>query len=373
MTRFGGGGEWEAAVVVRTKCMGPSPAAQDDKVRGAADFRKKLLRWFDENKRDLPWREDADPYRVWVSEIMLQQTRVAVVANYYPRFLARFPDVGTLARAREESVLAAWSGLGYYRRARGLHAAAKIVVRQYRGVFPSTAEEWRKLPGIGRYTAAAIASISFGEKCAVVDGNVERVVGRVLGDKSHVSLANVGHEEYRDESHVSFANVGYPNAWEMAQRLLSPERPGDFNQAMMELGATVCVPARPLCGECPVAGHCRTQGPVKGSKRLARKKMEVSYVLATKKRQVYLIRRSENASQMAGMWELPEPQKDDMRPGEHLFEVRHSITDTDYSIVVVRKGEPRDTGGEWVQYGRASRLALTGVTRKILLKAGIIE
>lgn len=321
-------------------------------------FRRELLQWFDANKRDLPWRKDGDPYRVWVSEVMLQQTRVAVVVSYYPRFVERFPDVRTLARAREESVLTEWSGLGYYRRARGLHAAAKIVDREYGGVLPGSAEEWRKLPGIGRYTAAAIASISFGEKCAVVDGNVERVLSRVMGPTlSHVSCANVGHPTKR--------------AWEMAQQLLSPERPGDFNQAMMELGAVVCTPARPLCGECPVARLCRTQGPVKGRTAEARKKMEIRYALSTLKRQVYLTKRSATASLMAGMWELPAP--DDSRPIEPLFKLRHSITDTDYSVAVVRQSEPRDAAGEWVPYARVPRLALTGVTRKILLKAGIIQ
>jgi A/G-specific adenine glycosylase len=333
-------------------------------------FRSQLLQWFDANKRDLPWRKDLDPYRVWVSEIMLQQTRVAVVASYYPRFLERFPDVGTLARSREESVLAAWSGLGYYRRARGLHASAKIVVREYGEKFPESAEQWRKLPGIGRYTAAAIASISFGEKCAVVDGNVERVLGRVLGEGNpHVSplrcadRGNVGHQG------VGCQGVGHQEKWEIAQQLLSPERPGDFNQAMMELGATVCIPARPLCGECPVASMCRTQGAVKNRTTEARKKREVSYALWTHRRQVYLTKRSATVALMAGMWELPK--SDEERSSEHLFKLRHSITDTDYTVAVVRQSEPRD--GEWVPHARLSRLALTGLTRKILRKAGIIE
>src|SRR5215467_4197010 len=144
-------------------------------------FRRRLLAWYDVNARDLPWRKDRDPYRVWVSEIMLQQTRVAAVIEHYHEFLRRFPTVKKLAAAREASVLAAWSGMGYYRRARMLHAAAKVVARQREGKFPETAEEWRELPGIGRYTAAAIASIAFGEPIAAVDGNVERVLRRVSG------------------------------------------------------------------------------------------------------------------------------------------------------------------------------------------------
>src|ERR1700757_4806651 len=154
--------------------------ALDRKFR-VEDFRARLLAWYDANARDLPWRRSRDPYRVWVSEIMLQQTRVAAVIEHYHQFLRRFPTVEKLAATRESSVLAAWSGLGYYRRARMLHAAAKIVARERRGTFPETADEWRTLPGVGRYTSAAIASIAFGEVVAVVDGNVERVLQRFLG------------------------------------------------------------------------------------------------------------------------------------------------------------------------------------------------
>src|SRR5271169_1541787 len=144
-------------------------------------LRHTLLGWYGQNQRELPWRQGTDPYRVWVSEIMLQQTRVASVLDHYARFLRRFPTVQALAAAREPSVLAAWSGLGYYHRARRMHQAAKIIVREHQGEFPRTIEAWRGLPGIGRYTAAAIASIAFGEAVAAVDGNVERVLGRVLG------------------------------------------------------------------------------------------------------------------------------------------------------------------------------------------------
>ena len=183
-------------------------------------FRTQLLAWYDAHARDLPWRESLDPYRVWLSEIMLQQTRVAAVIAHYQEFLRRFPTLEKLARAREASVLAAWSGLGYYRRARMLHAAAKAVVRERNGKFPATAEGLRELPGVGRYTAAAIASIAWGEPVAVVDGNVERVLQRVSGRR-------LSGDEF----------------WLAAEDLLDRERPGDFNQAMMELGATVCTAA----------------------------------------------------------------------------------------------------------------------------------
>jgi len=188
-------------------------SSQNTKVRlSEPHFRKKLLGWYDVHARDLPWRESCDPYRVWVSEIMLQQTRVAAVIEHYHEFLRRFPTVQKLASAREASVLAAWSGLGYYRRARMLHAAAKVVARERRGTFPETADEWRTLPGVGRYTSAAIASIAFGEAVAVVDGNVERVLQRIVGTA-----------------------ISGEQIWQQAESLLERNRPGDFNQAMMEL------------------------------------------------------------------------------------------------------------------------------------------
>ena len=200
-------------------------------------FRKNLLAWYAHNARILPWRESRDPYRVWLSEIMLQQTRVAAVIGHYAEFLRRFPTVKKLAAAREASVLAAWSGLGYYRRARMLHAAAKVVVRELGGKFPATAEDWRELPGIGRYSAAAIASIAFAEPVAVVDGNVERVLQRVSGQRREGE-----------------------GLWRAAADLLDRKRPGEFNQAMMELGATVCTPRAPGCLMCPVVELCATRG-----------------------------------------------------------------------------------------------------------------
>src|SRR5215471_3048121 len=194
----------------------------------------QLLRWFDREKRTLPWRGEKDPYRILVSEVMLQQTRVAVVVERYQQFLRQFSSVSRLARAKEESVLAAWSGLGYYRRARALHAAARRV--QKNGSFPASAEELAQLPGIGRYTAAAVASIAFDEPVAVVDGNVERVLERLLGRED-----------------------GKQAAWQRAETLLDRVRPGDSNQAMMELGATVCTPRAPQCLICPVNSFCVTR------------------------------------------------------------------------------------------------------------------
>ena len=313
--------------------------------RNWTGFRAQLLAWYDAHARDLPWREDLDPYRVWVSEIMLQQTRVAAVIAHYHEFLHRFPTVQKLASAREASVLAAWSGLGYYRRARMLHAAAKVVVRELGGTFPQTAERWRDLPGIGRYTSAAIASIAFGEAVAVVDGNVERVLQRVSG------RALAGEK-----------------LWAAAEESLDRSRPGDFNQAMMELGATVCTPRAPACLACPVVELCATRGELaSASKAVRQKKREIHYALDVRDGEVFLVQRPRDASLMAGMWELPEisPLRSHAKP---VFTVKHSITVTDYTVRVWRHNPPEHLPGKRIAFARLPRLAMTGLTRKILLR-----
>lgn len=311
-------------------------------------FRGNLLAWFDQNKRDLPWRKDRDPYRVWISEIMLQQTRVAAVIGHYQKFLQRFPTIRNLAAARESSVLAAWSGLGYYRRARTLHAAAKHIVKQG-GQFPKNAAGLQQLPGIGRYTAAAIASIAFSESLAVVDGNVERVLERVSGKKL------VG--EVR---------------WQLAHRLLSQKRPGDFNQAMMELGATVCLPRQPKCLSCPVSKMCRTQGESKSKGNGTRqKKKRICYAFDHQDGAIFLVQRPQTATLMPAMWELPEIEP--FHEGtESFLRVRHSITVTDYTVDVIKAKIPEGTTGRWIPNPRLPKLPLTGLTRKILRAAQVI-
>lgn len=306
---------------------------------------KRLLRWYDDAARDLPWRRTRDPYRIWVSEIMLQQTRVGAVLEHYRIFLERFPDVRILARARESAVLAAWSGLGYYRRARSLHAAAKLIVREHGGKLPETEEGLRHLPGIGRYTAAAIASIAFGEKTAVVDGNVERVLRRV------------------------FVPAPNSDAWEIANRLISAERPGDFNQAMMDLGATVCLPGQPNCAACPIAAFCRTKGPGAAARPERRRRARLSYALARRGDAVFLVRRPAASARMPGMWELPEVEANGARP---LFRLKHAITDTDYTADIVAAEAPPGRRGRWVPLAGAFDLPLTGLCRKVLRRLCVI-
>ncbi len=306
-------------------------------------FRRRLLGWFDRNRRQLPWRADRDPYRVWISEIMLQQTRVAVVRDRYPGFLTRFPGVERLAAAKLPEVLAAWSGLGYYRRARALHAAARQLVKHGAG-FPQTAEGLAALPGIGRYTAAAIASIAFDQPCAVVDGNVERVLGRLF-------------------------RVRKQQAWRVSAELLSPRRPGDFNQAMMELGATACLPQAPLCAECPVFAWCRTQGAGASRAQSLRRKKPIAYRLAVRNQSVFLAQRGNHNSLMPGMWELPQ-----MRPGagEPALRLQHAITSTDYQVSVYRTNRANGFAGRWVKLAEVERLPLTGLTQKILRRSNLI-
>ncbi len=323
------------------KCQVPSLSASDKR-----SFRRRLLSWYDLERRDLPWRQDRDPYRVWISEIMLQQTRVAAVIEHYHAFLEKFPTVKKLAAAREPSVLAAWSGLGYYRRARMMHRAAKELVGKNDGKFPATAEGLRELPGIGRYTAAAIASIAFGEAVAVVDGNVERVLSRIAGE-----------------------NLSHPDVWTLADDTLDTKRPGDFNQAMMELGATVCVPRQPKCLMCPVNEICRTRGELPAAEKAKpQQKKEVHYALDCREDAVLLVERAKHESLMPGMWELPRIEGNGVDGS--WMKLKHSITVTDYTVRV--KQGPSGVEGSWIPRKRVLALPLTGLARKILKRAGVI-
>ncbi|MGA3210180.1 MAG: A/G-specific adenine glycosylase [Terriglobales bacterium] len=290
---------------------------------------------------------------------MLQQTRVAAVLNHYERFLKRYPDVQTLARSRQASVLAAWSGLGYYRRARMMHQAAQQIVRDRSGQLPETAEQWRELPGIGRYTAAAIASIAYGEACAVVDGNVERVLQRLLRRRTL-------------------------DPWQAANELLSRRRPGDFNQAMMELGATICTPRAPKCPACPVRQWCRSAKaealPTTTKGAQPRQKVFLAYALARDGDRVLLTPRNEHETVMPGMWELPAAALA-RSSAESQFTLRHAIMNVDYRVLVITGPSRRRLTridadlmrkGQWFSPRRITGLPLTGLARKILKQAKII-
>lgn len=340
-----------------------------------------LMLWYRNSARDLPWRGIQDPYRTWLSEIMLQQTRVSAVLEHYARFVTRFPTVVALALASESDVLAAWSGLGYYRRARMLHRTAVLLVEEHNGILPRTAAELRRLPGIGAYTSAAIASIAFGERVAVLDGNVERVLLRILGQ-----------QEQRGAAATDMLTT-------VAQSLVPPHDPGDHNQAMMELGATICLPRSPRCDHCPAFTVCSTRGEHITLDRTAMQSRRVAYALTTRKApgsvavQVLMQHRPANASLMAGMLELPEiAAPDAVREGhgndEELFlqqepvlRVRHAITGTNYYVEVlgladasaVRNCALRNEDYEWVSTRLLQERPLTGLARKVLQRLRLMK
>jgi A/G-specific adenine glycosylase len=334
-----------------------------------ARVRGRLLEWYERCRRDLPWRRSLNPYAIWVSEIMLQQTRVAVVVERYQAFMARFPTLLALALATEQDVLAAWSGLGYYRRARMLHRTAQFVADHYQGNLPQTAEELRLLPGIGAYTAAAVASIAYGEPVAVVDGNVERVLCRMEGWKAG--------------SRVGGGSALRRKIEELAARLVDPLRPGDFNQALMELGATLCVPRNPQCLVCPLAADCKTQGEHDTAPRPRMQSREVAHALSVRSglahREVLLEQRPASLTVMPGLWELPTLRESAV-PDEALrMTVRHAIMQVNF-YVRIRTVFEDDVealtvpGGErrWVSLQDADGMALTGLARKVLTRAHLL-
>jgi A/G-specific adenine glycosylase len=339
-------------------------------------FRKKLLRWYDAHARELPWRESRDPYRVWLSEIMLQQTRVAAVIAHYNEFLRQFPTIVALSLAPEADVLAAWSGLGYYRRARMLHKAAQFIVRELGGALPTDSEGLRTLPGVGEYTCAAIASIAFGESIAVVDGNVERVLLRITG-----------RPQVKTAAARTFVH-------EQAQALVPRKRlehrvnaAGDHNQAMMEFGATVCLPKGPLCGGCPLYWLCATRGEHVTSPKLVQRSLPAAFMLSLRKKgtvtEVLLHRRALDESLMPGMLELPPLPQEAVTGREPLLRVRHSITNTNYYVqVFASRGrdrkmkqalQGREDSLEWVRTSRLGLQPLTGLTRKALQRLDVME
>ena len=263
-------------------------------------FSRKLLEWYRANRRDLPWRWTRDPYHIWVSEIMLQQTRVETVIPYYERFMERFPTPEALAAAPEEEVLKLWEGLGYYSRARNLHAAVREVCERYGGIVPDSREEIRALKGVGDYTAGAILSIAYGKPEPAVDGNVMRVLSRffLIAD----DIAKAGTRTRMEE---------------LVRGMMPPDAAGDFTQALMELGAMVCTPRAPRCGGCPVAEECaaRRQGietelPVKSKAKPPRPEYRAAAVVRDRAGRI-LVRRRPDRGLLAGMWEIPHIWLDD--------------------------------------------------------------
>lgn len=256
-------------------------------------FQRRLLKWFDEYQRDLPWRKNKTPYRVWISEIMLQQTQVATVIDYYKRFIKRFPTVKKLAAADQAEVLKLWEGLGYYRRARQLHAAAKAVVEKHAGRFPTSFDDVLALPGIGRYTAGAILSISQDQKLPILEGNTIRLFARLMEMKVDPKLT-----------------VSQKSLWEFSENLLPQKRCGDFNQALMEVGNQICSPKNPQCSICPLSELCPTfikglqlEIPV-ASKKMKYETLHEAIVIVPRKNK-FLIRQCGPGERWENLWDFP--------------------------------------------------------------------
>jgi A/G-specific adenine glycosylase len=344
---------------------------------------KSLLDWYGRARRDLPWRRVRDPYAIWVSETMLQQTRVQTAIPYYERFMREMPTLRSLAEAPEERVLALWSGLGYYRRARMLHAAAKQVAEGHGGRIPEEAGELLRLKGVGRYTAGAIASIAFGKRAALVDGNVARVLSRLFAIDEDVKSTR-----------------GVAALWRVAEELVEDvDDPGGWNQALMELGATVCSPREPSCGDCPVRGDClaRERGIAGSLPRTSRRARPISVrraaiVLASRTR-VLLARRRRDVL-FGGLWEPPSGTPDvasvasllgiDAHALQSTGEVTHLLTHRRMHIEVARGELPRRRnwavpGAEYdaiesvalTELGEETPRGVSSLARKVLIVANI--
>jgi len=338
---------------------------------------RTLLAWYDAHRRVLPWRalpeETPEPYRVWLSEIMLQQTTVAAVDRYYREFLSRWPTVQSLAAASLDEVRAAWSGLGYYARARNLHRAAQMVAARHRGRFPSEAGALRALPGIGVYTAGAIAAIAFGAREAAVDANAERVIARYFAVEESLPKSRALLRRY-------------------AQSLVPEKRAGDFAQAIMDLGAAICTPKRPLCVSCPWAKHCRARAlgmadvlPRRAPRRVRPRKRGAAFVARDGRGAVLLVRRPENGllggmlQPPLGPWDESFPELREARlqapfPAPwHRREgmVRHGFTHFELEIEVWRAevATRHDAGSLWLAPDELAHAALPTVMRKIIAHA----
>ena len=348
---------------------------------------RKLLRWYRSHARDLPWRRTRDPYRVWLSEIMLQQTRVETVQDYYHRFTEAFPGIEDLAAASEDRVLKLWEGLGYYSRARNLLKAARWVVRESGGSFPEDAGSLQALPGVGRYTAGAIASIAFGERTPVLDGNVKRVLARLFAVRESIDTA-----------------AAEKRLWALADTLVSARAPGDSNQALMELGARICTPRRPGCEVCPAEGFCEARAsgltgilPV----RKARKPVPHHPIVAAamKKNGRYLFGRRPSEGMLGGLWEFPGGKVEsgeshagalvrevreelglDVEVGDRIASVNHAYTHFKITLylygckVLAGKPEARyHTSLKWMRPADFRNYAFPAATLRLFPELGVRE
>ncbi|PYQ21752.1 MAG: A/G-specific adenine glycosylase [Acidobacteria bacterium] len=339
-----------------------------------ARLRRPLLDWYRRHRRDLPWRRTRDPYRIWVSEVMLQQTTVKTAVPYYEAFLEAFADLPALAAATEEQVLARWSGLGYYHRARNLHRGARHVLERHRGRFPRTLEAALAVPGVGLYTASAVLSIAHGVALPVVDGNVRRVLARLFALRGTPGRSDAPY-------------------YNKAEELLDRDAPGDWNQALMELRATVCLPRRPACPACPLRAHCEARildivdRLPEGRARRAPEAVTVAAALVEERGRVLLVRRGEGPL-MGRMWEVPQTSLEarglpdlvrelkqrhglDLVPGRLVARGRHAITFRRIRLEAyasrLRRRPPGDPERfRWATPEEIAALPVSSITRKVL-------
>ena len=333
----------------------------------------KILRWYDQEKRDLPWRNSSDPYAIWVSEIMLQQTRVETVRDYYRRWMERFPDIKRLAEADLQTVLKLWEGLGYYSRAKNLHKAAQQIYEEMGGIFPSSYKQILNLPGVGPYTAGAIASIAFGYPIPAVDGNVLRIMSRIF------ALAEINQRDVQAAIREQVA-LGFPSG-----------RAADFSQALMELGALVCLPRNPVCSNCPLTNECQAYAQnkqalwpiVKEKNRVRKIKRQVAVI---KNGDYILMHQRPSKGLLADLWEFPGVEgscKKDfaaefadeygvrLKIGKHLLDARHVFTHLVWEMKVYEAMlESNDnltqrTEFRWVNQEEIEKLAIPTAFKKI--------
>jgi A/G-specific adenine glycosylase len=340
-------------------------------------FAKLTLNWYFRNARVLPWRNHPDPYAIWVSEIMLQQTQVATVIPYFERWMNRFPDIPALARATEGEVLRMWEGLGYYARARNLHKAARMVMENYAGILPPSMGELKKLPGVGRYTAAAIASMAFGQDEATLDGNIKRVLSRVFKISEPVNTTH-----------------GEKILWGIVNDHLPAGRAGDYNQALMDIGALICLPIKPDCLGCPLKRICEAKKkglqeklPVVKNKLIVPSVVK-SAIVVVKKRNVLLLHRK-STGLLGGMWEFPSVEVDKDLEKElivfmnsqhmlkvfkksHLLTIRHAYSHfklTEHAFLCTLKSESKlQPGFKWIPLKELSNFPMGKVDRQIANK-----
>ncbi|HUU11596.1 MAG TPA: A/G-specific adenine glycosylase [Phycisphaerae bacterium] len=348
-------------------------------------LRRRLLAWFRKHRRDMPWRRTRDPYAIWVAEVLLQQTQVPTALPYYKRFLKRFPTVAALARASDQAVLKVWEGLGYYRRALNLLAAARLVVRDHAGRVPDDPERFARLPGVGRYTCGAVQSIAFGRALAAVDGNAVRVLARWFAIRKPVTDA-----------------ATHRLLWDLAEALVPPSAPGDWNQAVMELGSTVCTPRTPQCQVCPVRRLCEAAErgiaarlPVK-RKRKPIPHIEVGAGIVWRRGKILMCKRPAG-KMLAGLWEFPggkrwpdetipacirrelkEECDLDVEVGRHLVDVTHTYSHLKVTLRCYHCRAPRGRvkrlacdDARWVRVDEIPRLPLPAADLRILQALGI--